>query len=135
MNRTRLGEHTEDDLSKLQARVRPEGHPDMKNALVVAATHEIVNKHNDLILGQMSSGSTIATSEATHSHSIIANFKPTIDPKKRTVGPTPYLQSLPIVLGSRVMLTINLDVTDMLSNGSLGTLRPSDPGALAALED
>ena len=123
LNRTRLGEHTEDDLSKLQARVRPEGHPDMKNALVVAATHEIVNKHNDLILGQMSSGSTIETSEATHSHSIIANFKPTIDPKKRTVGPTPYLQSLPIVLGSRVMLTINLDVTDMLSNGSLGTLR------------
>ena len=86
LNRTRLGEHTEDDLSKLQARVRPEGHPDMKNALVVAATHEIVNKHNDLILGQMSSGSTIETSEATHSHSIIANFKPTIDPKKRTVG-------------------------------------------------
>ena len=121
LNRTRLGEHTEEDLTKLQARVRPEGHPDLKNALVIAATHEIVNKHNDISLSQMSS--TIETVEASHSHTIIPNFKPTIDPKKRTVGPTPYLQSLPLVLESRVMLTINLDVTDMLSNGSLGTLK------------
>ena len=52
LNRTRLGEHTEEDLTKLQARVRPEGHPDLKNALVIAATHEIVNKHNDISIAK-----------------------------------------------------------------------------------
>ena len=121
MNRTRLGEHTEEDLTKLQARVRPEGHPDLKNALVIAATHAIVNKHNDTTLSQMSQ--TIEMVEASHSHTIIPNFKPTINQKKRTVAATSYLQSLPIVKESRVMLTINLDVSDGLSNGSLGTLK------------
>ena len=123
LNRMRLGEHTEDDLSKLQTRVRPENHPDVggKDTLVIAATHEIVNHHNDSCLSQMAS--ELLQVEATHSHSIIPNFEPTIDPKKRTVGPTPYLATLPLKLESRVMLTCNLDIGDLLSNGSLGTLK------------
>lgn len=123
LNRMRLGEHTEDDLSKLQTRVRPENHPDVvgMDTLVVAATHEIVNHHNDRCLSQMSS--ELLQVEATHSHAIIRNFEPTINRKKRTVGPTPYLARLPITLESRVMLTCNLDIGDLLSNGSLGTLK------------
>ena len=123
LNRMRLGEHTEEDLSKLQTRVRPENHPDLVglDTLVVAATHEIVNKHNDSCLSQMEG--ELLQIEASHSHAIIPNFKPTIDPKKRTVGPTPYLASLPVKLESRVMLTCNLDIGDLLSNGSLGTLK------------
>ena len=38
--------HNEDDLNKLQERVRPEDHPDLKGTLVIASTHEVVNKHS-----------------------------------------------------------------------------------------
>ena len=120
LNRMRLGEHTEEDLDKLQARVRPEGHPDLDglDKLVVAATHEIVNKYNDLCLSQISS--QLLHVEAMNSHSAIPNFQ---SKKKRTIGKTPYLASLPLKLGMRVMLTCNLDVSDFLSNGSIGTLK------------
>ena len=123
LNRMRLGEHTEDDMSKLQTRVRPENHPDVvgMDTLGIAATHEIVNHHNDRCFSQMSS--ELLQVKASHSHSIIPNFEPTIDPKKRTVGPSPYLETLPLKIESRMMLTSNLDIGDLLSNGSLGTLK------------
>ena len=123
LNRMRLGEHTDNDIAKLQTRVRPENHPDVAgmDILVVAATHAVVNHHNDACLSQMASD--LVQVEASHSHSIIRNFKPTIHPKKRTVGTTPYLASLPLKIESRVMLIVNLDVSDFLSNGSIGTLK------------
>ena len=55
-------------------------------------------------------------------HPNIPNFVAKIDKKKKTVKPTPFLQKLCVKLGSRVMLTINLDVEDSLCNGSIGTL-------------
>ena len=53
---------------------------------------------------------------------ILEIFKPKIDKKKLTIGPTPYLETLYLKVGYRVMLTINLDVKDGLCNGSIGTL-------------
>ena len=74
LNRMRLGEHTDNDIAKLQARVRPENHPDVAgmDILVVAATHAVVNHHNDACLSQMASD--LVQVEASHSHSIIRNF-------------------------------------------------------------
>jgi len=57
-----------------------------------------------------------------NTHPNIEHFKPKIDKKKLTVGNTPYLESLHLKIGCRVMLTINLDVKDGLCNGSMGTL-------------
>ena len=44
LNRVRVGLQNDEDLKMLQERVRPEDHPDLKGALVIASTHEVVNK-------------------------------------------------------------------------------------------
>ena len=120
LNRIRLGDHTDDDMRVLQERVRPEGHPDLKGAQVIASTHAVVNKYNALSLQELDS--ELITIEAINSHNNIPNYRPKIHPKKQTVGMTSYLQTLLVKVGCRVMLTVNLDVKDCLSNGSIGTL-------------
>ena len=121
LNRIRVGEQTDEDLTALQERVRPEGHPEMRGATVIASTHQVVNRHNTLRLQELQS--ELVVIEAINSHSNIPNYRPRIDRKKQTVAQTPYLQTLSVKTGCRVMLTINLDVKDSLSNGSIGTLQ------------
>jgi hypothetical protein len=87
---------------------------------VIGSTHAVVNKHNALCLKDLPG--QLVTIHAVNSHNIIPNYKPKIHEKKRTVMPTVYLQTLQVKVGSRVMLTANLDVRDCLSNGSIGTL-------------
>ena len=90
----------------------------MKDALFIASTHAVVNKHNKSCLQSLRT--QLHEIEAINSHCNIPNFKPKIDHKKQTVESTKYLQTLQIKLGCRVMLTDNLDVQDSLCNGSLG---------------
>ena len=120
LNRIRTENHTEEDLNMLQTRVRPEGHPDLKGALVIASTHEVVNKHNDRRLEELSSDLIVV--DAISSHQNIPNYKPKLHQKKKTVADPPFLQRLCLKIGARVMLTMNMDVADKLSNGSIGTL-------------
>ena len=93
----------------------------MKGAQVIASTHAVVNKYNELYLKDLQT--PVLKIEAINSHNNIPNYKPKIHPKKNTVGPTPYLQTLCLKPGCRVMLTVNLNVPDSLSNGSIGTLK------------
>ena len=88
--------------------------------MVIASTHDVVNKHNDQRLNELNSELIVV--EAINSHQNIPNFKPKIHPKKKTVAETPYLQRLCLKINARVMLTVNLDISDKLSNGSIGTL-------------
>ena len=120
LNRIRIGEQTEDDLTVLQERVREPGHPDMDGAMVIASTHAVVNLHNDRCLERLSGA--MVEIEAANSHSNIPNFQPRLHPKKRTIEPTPYLQTLKVKIGCRLMLVANIDVNDLLCNGSIGTL-------------
>ena len=120
LNRIRIGEQTIDDLNLLQERCRHDDHPDLKGAMTIAATHNIVNKNNDKLLDELNT--ELIVIEAINSHNNIPNFCPRIHPKKRTVAETPFLQTLRLKVNSRVMLTINLDVRDGLCNGSIGTL-------------
>ena len=87
-NRVRTAQHTEDDLTRLSERIRPEDHSDLKGAL----THEVVNRNNDAKLRELNSELIII--EALNSHNNLPNFTPKIHPKKRTVADTPYLQRL-----------------------------------------
>ena len=120
MNRIRVGKHTEDDLNVLEERVRPENHSDLKEALVIACKHKDVHKHNELCLDQIEND--LFTIKAVNTHPNIVNYKPKIEKRKLTVGNTPYLETLHVKVGCRVMLTVNLDVNDGLCNGSIGTI-------------
>ena len=120
LNRIRVGEITESDMQVLQVRVRPEGHPDLRGATVIASTHKVVNKYNRLALDQIESEQVEI--EAINSHNNIPNFRPKINEKRGTVGPTAYLQTLQLKRGCRVMMIDNIDISDCLCNGSSGTL-------------
>merc|ERR1712030_109925 len=50
LNRIRVGSHTNEDISKLKERVCSEGHRDLDGALVIASTHNMINKYNDKCL-------------------------------------------------------------------------------------
>ena len=120
LNLIRTGDQNEVDLNMLEERVRPEQHPDLHGALMIACKHKDVRNHNDVCLANLKNDLIII--KAVNTHPNIEHFKPKIDKKKLTVGNTPYLESLHLKIGCRVMLTINLDVKDGLCNGSMGTL-------------
>ena len=121
LNRVRVGEQTEDDLTCLMNRIRPVGHSDMKGATVIACTHKVVNQFNQAALNELP-GQTMQL-EAVNSHQNMPDFEPKIDPKKGTVEQTSYVQNLILKKNCRVMLIANLDVKDLLCNGSMGTLK------------
>ena len=47
------------------------------------------------------------------------SYKPKIDKKSGRIGDTHYVDELNIKKGARVMLITNIDVADLLSNGSV----------------
>ena len=121
LNRIRVGEIIEDDMQILSERVRPEDHSDLIGGTVIASTHAVVNRFNRLGLQKIKS--KLFEIEAINGHNIIPNYIPKIDEKKGTVGTTAFLQTLRIKIECRVMMIDNIDVTDGLCNGSLGTVK------------
>ena len=49
-------------------------------------------------------------------------FKPMVDKKGGRIGDTHYVDELNVKIGSRVMLIYNIDVSDLLCNGAVGTI-------------
>ena len=118
LNRVRIGEETKTDIENLKTRVFPKDDQRIpKEALYISGTNKEVNRMNALRLnkvnGEMETFIAIVYSE-TRGH-----FEPKLDNKGdirgTTLSPKLYLKK-----GCRVMLTINLDVCDGLTNGSQG---------------
>jgi len=63
----------------------------------------------------------LITIEAINVHSSSKYFRPLVDRKGAVMG-TPFLQTLELKVGARVMLTYNVDVSDCLTNGARGLL-------------
>ena len=117
LNRFRIGEQTEDDMKKLQERVRPRNHPDLMGAMFVCCKNVEVDKQNIKRLNEITEG--LVEVEAINVHPTIKEFKPTLG-KKGEVKNTPFLQTLQMKRNSRVQLTYNIDTLDCLTNGARG---------------
>ena len=119
LNRIRIGENTDEDINILRAKVRGKDHPDLKGALYIAAKKATVNEHNENCLN--SSNEKLYEIEAKHFIKLKQNLKPYIT-KDGTISDTQFMDRLKLKKGSKVMLIYNVDVSDLLCNGAMGTL-------------
>ena len=117
LNRFRVGQQTEEDMNKLQSRVRPMRHHDLDGAMFISCKNKEVAKLNIKRLNEINE-ETI-TLEAVNVHPTIKNFKPALG-KKGEVNETPFLQTLVIKKSARIQLTYNIDTLDCLTNGTRG---------------
>ena len=119
LNRIRIGQQTEADYKRLEERVRPQNHTDLDGAMFISCKNKNVELLNLKRLNEIHE--EIVTFEAVNMHSTIRNFKPPLG-NKGNVKDTPFLQTLTLKLGSRVMLTYNIDTIDCLTNGTRGQI-------------
>ena len=116
LNRIRRGKHTAEDIRKLEAKVTdvfPEG------ALHLYGTNELVNKHNEIELSKLDSEPK--TIKAVHVHPNRPGWRPPLD-DYGNVKDTPFKDVLHLKIGSRIMITYNIQSDDGLINGTMGTV-------------
>ena len=120
LNRIRVGKHTQDDIEILKSRIRPKDHADLKGALFISAKVAPVAKFNEIALAKTKG--RLYESRATHIQAMSKSYKPRIDKKSGRIGDTHYVDELKLKIGARVMLIYNIDVSDLLTNGTIGTV-------------
>ena len=120
LNRIRLGKQNKEDLQILKSKVRPKGHPDLKDALFISAMVKPVACFNEHALNMLQG--KLYVSRATHIQAMTKSYKPKIDKITGRIGDTQYVDELNIKIRARVMLIFNIDVSDLLCNGSMGTI-------------
>ena len=123
LNRIRIGQQTSEDLTLLETRVRPFGSSDLDGAMYLAGKNVKVNKLN--LIGLYKLETKLYIIEAINIHPTIKDYKPHIN-SKGNIGTekneTPFRQTLQLRVGSRIMITYNIDVDDCLTNGARGEI-------------
>ena len=120
LNQIRLGKQTKEDMKVLKSRSGSKGHPDLKDALFISAKVKPVASFNEKAINFLPG--KLYTSKATHIQAMTKSYKPRIDPITGRIGDTQYVDELNLKIGARAMLIFNIDVSDLLCNGSLGTV-------------
>ena len=121
LNRIRVGKMTENDVAVLKSKVRPKGHPDLKEVqLYIVATREVCTKYNEKYLNTLT-GDEINL-KARHYHPTQKKFKPFIEKKDGAIGTTAFQDELKLKIGAKIILIHNINTSDGLTNGQLGEL-------------
>ena len=121
LNRMRVGKLTDDDVARLQARVRPKNHPDLKEVnLHIVPIRKSCSKYNSEYLVSLTGQEVLL--KASHYHSTQKTFKPFIEQKEGAIGTTSFLDEIKVKLGAKIILIHNINTLDGLTNGQLGIL-------------
>ena len=121
LNRIRFGKPTENDIQILMERHTDD--PPM-DGLHLFAMNKDVNMFNENKLNEID-GDVVAL-EASCIHPTIKDYKPQISSDGTTIKDAPFLYKLKLKIGARVMITYNINTSDGIVNGSLGTVRGFD---------
>ena len=121
LNRIRVGDQTEEDMQQLERRVRKKGHKDLKRAEIHIGCKrkDVAEKNKNYI---MKLKGKFIPLFAKHHHDTMKNYKPQISAKDGNVGTTSFKHELMLKIGAKVMIVHNIDVPDMLTNGTIGKL-------------
>ena len=121
LNRIRVGCMTSDDIAKLRTRVRPKGHPDLRDVqLNIVPTRKACSNYNSEYINAVTGDEIIL--KATHYHSTQKDYKPFIDKKEGAIGTTSFIDEIRLKVGTKIILIHNVDTSDGLTNGQLGKL-------------
>ena len=120
LNRVRIGEHTDEDIETLKTRVFPRNSSELPpDALLITGTNQIVKSFNDRRINDLPGELIVITADVQSKTRGI--FKPKLG-NAGQIKNSPLQYILRLKKHARVMLTMNLDVCDNLSNGALGEI-------------
>jgi hypothetical protein len=116
LNRIRFGNQTSEDIALLQSRIHP--CPPLEY-LHVLGNNSLVNEHNMRMLNQTEGN--LITIKAQHIHPTLTNYKPTLN-EHGQVKKTSFKNVLYLKKKAKIMLVHNVNTSDLLTNGTLGTI-------------
>ena len=118
LNRIRIGELSKEDKSLLESR-RVQHFPDLNvdNASHVFYTNLEVDQHNKKKLNSLQSDLIEIKAGGIYPRGYLLQIDP-----KGCIESTPFLKTLNLKKGARIMLTYNVNLSDGLVNGVLGTV-------------
>ena len=121
LNRIRVEEHTEEDILLLKSRVFPIKSKEVQESqFYIAPLRVNVHKWNTEKLNK--NKSEAFQTRAVHLDAMRKNFTPYVDEKDGVVGNTGFMDILTLKLKCPVMITANINTSDGITNGSIGTL-------------
>ena len=115
LNRVRVGKMTRADLNILRSRLTKKFPP---NAVYIFGKRRLVRDQNIRELNKLPG--EVRTFKAVLGRA--SNRKPKVD-KAGFISDTPFMDSLEIKIGARVMMTYNCNTADGLTNGAMGIVK------------
>ena len=109
LNRIRVGSMTSEDIAKLRTRVRPKGHPDLRDVqLNIVPTRKSCSNYSEYI--NSVTGDEIIL-KATHYHLTQKDYKPFIDKKEGAIGSISFIDKIRLNVGTKIILTHNIEMS------------------------
>ena len=122
VNRVRTGDHTQADIQSLKAMENTDTQSWPKDHTRLFLTNRLVKQFNDNALTSIQSEKFVIPARDSFKDEE-TKICPVTIPESLSVSSTAGLpRVLTVCVGARVLLTVNLDISDHLVNGSTGTI-------------